>query len=148
MKKVKYYVSMYCILYMVLTLLSSTLALIMGRETDTHLHLLYRGVVTFIGIAIIIIMDNIKLENKILSTLIQYVISLSLVFVVVWLSGFIDPVHPNGYRDVFLNFTGIFIIIIPILGLIEKRKQNKKRARLALFCNRTPFRKSYKNRLY
>lgn len=40
-----------CVLFTVLTALSSTMALLQGEATDTHLHLLTRLAVTIVGVS-------------------------------------------------------------------------------------------------
>ncbi len=46
-----------CIVYTILTVTSSGIALLQGQTTDTHVHLLMRFVVTFLGIGSILIFN-------------------------------------------------------------------------------------------
>ena len=51
------------------------------------------------------------------------------VFVYVWLTGFIEPLHPDAYRDNFLNFTAISIFAMLVIFLKDniKRRRNKNK---------------------
>jgi len=40
----------------------------------------------------------------------QYVLLIGIVMLITWLSGRIQPVHENGYRDMFLSFTVPYVI--------------------------------------
>lgn len=73
------------------------------------------------------------MQSKIISKLKQgfilyssiYAISMGIVFFYVWLSGFIEPLHPDAYRDVFLNFTAVSICVMIVIFIKDKRKHNK-----------------------
>ena len=80
--------------------------------TDTNFHILNRAAIVFIAVLTIMLFDKIQLKSKILSYLIPYVISMGAVFFYVWLTGFIEPLHPNAYRDIFFNFTGVAICVM------------------------------------
>ena len=83
----------------------------MGQVTDTNSHIINRGVVVLIAIITITLFDKIKHRSKILSYLIPYSISMSIVFAYVWITGFWEELHPNAYRDIFLNFTVVSIVM-------------------------------------
>lgn len=40
----------------------------------------------------------------------QYVILIGAVMLVTWVSSFFEPLHPNGYRDMFVSFTVPYVI--------------------------------------
>nr|WP_129582288.1 DUF6608 family protein [Miniphocaeibacter massiliensis] len=82
-----------------------------------------RAVVVFIGVETIYLEKNLKFKSKILSFFIAYIISMSTVFLVVFISGFFEPVHPNGYRDIFFNFTGMYLIIEILSYIYSKYKK-------------------------
>lgn len=42
---------------------------------------------------------------------IHYIITMTAVFSLVWVSGLFIELHPNAYRDIFLNYTVVWIII-------------------------------------
>lgn len=98
-------------IFTITTLVSSILQLCMGQVTDTNSHIINRGVVVLIAIITITLFDKIKHRSKILSYLIPYSISMSIVFAYVWITGFWEELHPNAYRDIFLNFTVVSIVM-------------------------------------
>jgi hypothetical protein len=116
----------FSILFTFTTILSSSIQLSQGQPTDTNFHILNRAAVVFIAVITILLFDKIQLKNKILSYFIPYAISMSVVFFYVWLTGFIVPLHPDAYRDIFLNFTAISIGVIFAIFVKDKLKARKK----------------------
>lgn len=70
--------------------------------------------------------DGIKPKRKVLSFLVPYAISMGLVFLYVWIIGFFETLHPNAYRDVFLNFTAVAVILWIIATLKDNLKTKKQ----------------------
>lgn len=116
----------FSIVYTVVTLISSSLQLYLGRPTDTNLHILDRAVVVLIAVITISLFDKIKFKSKILSYFIPYSISMGVVFLYVWASGFIELLHPNAYRDIFLNFTAVAICVMTVMTIKCKLKERNK----------------------
>ena len=77
----------------------------------------------FYAVITILLFDRIQLKNKVLSYF------NGIVFVYVWLTGFIEPLHPDAYRDNFLNFTAISIFVMLVIFLKDniKRRRNKNK---------------------
>lgn len=116
---------LFCVMYTITTIVSSSLQLYMGQLTDTNFHILNRAAVVLIAVITIMLFDKIQFKNKLLSYLVPYVISMGIVFFYVRLIGFIEPLHPNAYRDIFLNFTGVSICVMIVIALKDKYKRNK-----------------------
>jgi hypothetical protein len=116
---------LFSIIYAVTTALSSSLQLYQGQLTDTNFHILNRAAVILIAVITIILFDKIKLKSKLLSYLVPYAISMAIVFFYVWLTGFIETLHPNAYRDIFLNFTAISICVMIVIFIKDKWKGKK-----------------------
>ena len=106
--------------YAVTTIVSSTLQLLQGQATDTNFHILNRAGIVFIAVMTIMLFDKIQLQNKILSYVVPYSISMAIVFLYVWLTGFVEPLHPDAYRDVFLNFTAVAVCIMGVIFVKDK----------------------------
>lgn len=115
--------TLFSIMFAVTTILSSSLQLFQGRLTDTNFHILNRAAVISIAVITIILFDKIKFKSKVLSYLVPYIISMGIVFFYVWLTGFIEPLHPYAYRDIFLNFTGVSIFVMFVIFIKNKRKR-------------------------
>lgn len=119
----------FSIIYAITTIVSSSLQLYQGQLTDTNFHILNRAAVVSIAVITIMLFDKIKLKSKILSYIVPYAISMGVVFFYVWLTGFIEPLHPNAYRDIFLNFTVVSICVMLVFFIKDKLKRNKDNIR-------------------
>ena len=117
----------YCSMYTVITIISSSLQLLEGRIEDTNTHILNRAVVCLIAVFVMELCANIKLKSKLLTWLVVYAIAMSIVFAYVWITGFVEPLSKHAYRDIFLNFTSVAVVIGIILSVIEKRKEKRGR---------------------
>jgi hypothetical protein len=52
---------------------------------------------------------------------------MSIVFIYVWITGFFEPLSKYAYRDIFLNFTAVGVVIGVVIAIIEKRKEKRGR---------------------
>ncbi len=118
---------LYCMIYTVITIISSALQLFQGRMEDTNSHILNRAVVCLIAVLVIELSANIKFKSELLTWLVVYGIGMTIVFIYVWFTRFFEPLHKNAYRDIFLNFTSIAVVIGIIIHFIEKRKEKRGR---------------------
>lgn len=113
MKNIKSFIISYSLVFTLVTIVSSFGQLVfMDRAYDTNLHILMRAIVVFVGITTIYLERTLKFKNKFINVIVPYILSLSIVLIIVFLSGFIEPVHPNGYRDIILNFSGMYILVL------------------------------------
>ena len=113
-----------CVLYTLLTITSSSLALLRGIETDTHLHLLARFAITLVGVGFIgvygLLYRRFRRAPAITAAMVTYVVAMATVLAVTWVFGRFEPLHPNAYRDITLNFTTIYLgvagVVLAIAG--------------------------------
>jgi hypothetical protein len=119
---------LFSIIYALTTIISSSLQLFQGQPTDTNFHILNRAAVVLIAVITIILFDKIQLRSMVLSYLVPYAISMGIVFFYVWLTGFIEPLHPDAFRDVFLNFTSVAIFVMVVISIKDKWKRNKNKS--------------------
>ena len=119
---------LFSIFYAVTTILSSSLQIYRGQPTDTNFHILNRAAVVLIAVITIMLFDKVQLKSKVLSYLVPYSISMGIVFFYVWLTGFIEPLHPDAFRDIFLNFTAISIFVMTVIFIKDKWKGNKNKS--------------------
>ena len=124
-KSIKFYGTMLCLIFTVMTVFSSILQLIQGRETDTNLHILMRFVISVIAVLFWATFSSIKSKNVFLTTFIQYALSMSLIFALLYISGFFVELADSAYRDIFLNYSIPFLIISTIYHKLKKRKEQK-----------------------
>lgn len=115
---------LFCIVFTVATILSSSLQLLMGRLTDTNEHILDRGVLTLIGVLVFILMTQLEFKNKLFRFIAPYSVFISIALLYVFLSGcFWSDLHPNAYRDVFLNDTVAYIVMYVVIDIVNKIKK-------------------------
>ena len=136
MKKKKWIriVSIYSIIYTVITLLNSVLYLCNGIYEDPsgNWHELDRAMITLIGVTAFVLCTSSSIKPLILRYVTAYVPSQLLAFVYVWLSGFKEELAESAYRDIWINFTGFFILLSIIHTVAsmykEKNKEKKNKA--------------------
>ncbi len=112
-----------CIVYTLLTITSSGYALLVGISTETHFHLLARFAVTAIGIGSILMFNLFPRWPLWAMFALHYATTMGIILGLVWVSGFFIELHPDAYRDIFLNFTPIYLLIAA--GFLIKKKYRK-----------------------
>ncbi len=116
----------FSILFTLTTLTSSILQLITGQLEDTNAHILMRGGFVFIATVTMVLFFIYPFKNKLLSYLVPYVIAQLLVFVLLFFVGLTTELHPDAYRDAFFNFTGVAVIVIATLIVIDRVKHRSR----------------------
>ena len=116
-----------CIAYTAITVFSSILSLTQGRLHDTHAHLLIRLAICAIAIGSLYIFEWFKTLHHLAVTALHFLGTLVLVFALVWGYGLVGELHPNAYRDVFLNYCGVYLVFSIFLSIRAFR--HKKAAR-------------------
>ncbi len=121
-------VSIYSIIYMVITLLNNILYLGNGIYEDPsgNWHELDRAMILLIGIATFELCTNLPIKPLIFRYMIAYVPSQLLAFTYVWFSGLREELAKTAYRDIWINFTSLFILLCIVNTIISvyKKKRN------------------------
>lgn len=117
---------LYCVIFMVTTLVDNICQLCRGQVSDSNYHIIYRAVVILIAIIAITSFDKLKLKNRMLSHVVSYVISMIIVFVYVWFTSFFDPLSPGAYQGIFITFTSLTIIVSVIIEVKEHIKRKRQ----------------------
>lgn len=117
----------YCVIYTIVTIMNSVLYLIRGYRNDPsgNWHELTRAVIVFIGVMAYEMATRLPVKNLFLCSVLVYIPTMGLAFVFVWLNQFIEPLAESAYRDIFINYTGLFIIVSAIAIIragIRKRR--------------------------
>lgn len=115
-------------LFTVLTLISSILNLSLGQTHDSHAHILMRAGFVMIGVTTTVVYLYWPLKNNVLRYVVPYVVSVGLVFLLMFLIGFATTLHPDAYRDGFLNFTFVAIPIMISLFIYDRVKARKQQS--------------------
>lgn len=128
-KKWFHIVSIYSIIYTIITLLSSVLYLWNNIYEDPsgNWHELDRAMILLIGIAAFELCTNLPVKPLILRYVIAYIPSQLLAFAYVWFSGLREPLAKTAYRDIWINFTGLFVLLCIINTALYVYKNKKKR---------------------
>ena len=118
-------VSIYSIIYTVITLLNSVLYLGNGIYEDPsgNWHELDRAIILLIGIVAFMLCTDLPIRPLIFKYIIAYVPSQLLAFVYVWFSGLREELAKTAYRDIWINFTSLFILLCIINAIISIRKE-------------------------
>ncbi len=123
-------VSIYSIIYTGITLLSSVLYLCNGIYEDPsgNWHELDRAMILLIGIAAFELCTNLPVKPLILRYVTAYIPSLLLAFAYVWSTGLREPLAKTAYRDIWINFTSLFVILCIINTVTDvcKKKRGQK----------------------
>lgn len=120
-------VSIYCIIYTVITLLNSVLYLVNGiyEDPNGNWHELDRAIILFIGIVAFKLCTDLPIKSLIYRYIVAYVPSQLLALAFVWFSGLREELAKTAYRDIWINFTGLFIILCIINTVISLRNKKK-----------------------
>ncbi len=121
----------YCVIYTIVTIMNSILYLIQGYRNDPsgNWHELTRAVIVFIGVVAYEMAIRLPVKNLFLRSVLIYIPTMGLAFVFVWLNRFIEPLAESAYKDIFINYTGLFIIVSAIAiikSCIRKRKTHNR----------------------
>ena len=132
MKKKKWIniVSVYSIIYTVITLLNSVLYLCNGIYEDPsgNWHELDRAMILLIGMAAFELCTSLPVRPLILRYVAAYIPSQLLAFAYVWFSGLREPLAKSAYRDIWINFTCLFVMLCLIDSAISiYRKRHGQR---------------------
>ncbi len=117
-----------CVVFTLLTIISSVLAIINGQDINTHIHLLLRLSITIIGVCSILIFNYFSKWPLIAVIPIHYATVMGFVLFLFFLSGFFIELHPHAYRDIFFNFTPIYIIIA--IGVLVRERLIRKKTQV------------------
>ncbi len=117
----------YSMIYTVITLLSSISYLCNGVYEDPsgNWHELDRAVILLIGIAAFELCTNLPVKPLILRYVTAYIPSQMLAFAYVWFAGLREPLAKTAYRDIWINFTSLFMLLCIVNTAIHAYKKRK-----------------------
>lgn len=115
----------YSIIYTITTIVSSALYLFLGIRDDPsgNWHEITRALIVLIGVFAYELAKHLPIKNVVLRTLVVYVVTLGCAFFVVWSTQFIEPLAKSAYKDIFINYTGLFLTISILILIVKKLKQ-------------------------
>ncbi len=126
---VKNKLSVICILFTGVTLAATALGLLtdgLGSTSD-DLHILARFTIVFIAIGSLYVFDWFQSWPLRVVHAIHYVLTMAIILLATWALGFVIELHPDALRDIFFNYTGVYLILVALeYGYF--RWQGRKRA--------------------
>lgn len=117
----------YCVIYTIATLVNSIAYLISGTYSDPsgNWHEIDRALIVLIGVIAYEMATKLPIKNTFIKMIVTYVPTMLLTFFYVWTTSFREPLASSAYQDIFINYTGLFLIISVIAVISEKRKLKK-----------------------
>jgi len=117
----------YSIIYTITTIANSALYLIQGIRDDPsgNWHEITRALIVLVGVIAYELARHLPIKNMVLRTLVVYVVTLGCAFFVVWSTQFIEPLAKSAYKDIFINYTGLFLTISILILIVNKIKHRE-----------------------
>ena len=117
----------YSIIYTITTIVSSAIYLFLGIRDDPsgNWHEITRALIVLIGVFAYELAKYLPIKNVVLRTLVVYVVTLGCAFFVVWSTQFIEPLAKSAYKDIFINYTGLFLTISILILIVNKIKHRE-----------------------
>ena len=63
---------------------------------------------------------KLPIKNTLGRMIVTYIPTMLLTFFYIWLTGFREPLASSAYQDIFINYTGLFLIISVIVIMVKK----------------------------
>lgn len=117
----------YCVIYTAVTILNSVLYLAQGYREDPsgNWHELTRAVIVLIGIMAYEMAKNLQIKNLFIRAIVIYIPTMALTFGFVWMNQFIEPLAKSAYRDIFINYTSLFLLVT-VIAVIRNRIKSRR----------------------
>lgn len=133
-KWLKESVSIYCMIYTIVTILNSVLYLIQGYRDDPsgNWHELTRAVIVLIGVTAYEMATKMPVKNIFLRSIVVYIPTMGLAFGFIWLNQFIEPLAKSAYKDIFINYTSLFVIVSIVAIIRNSIKQKRNRTKTGI----------------
>ncbi len=112
-------------MFTIVTITSSSFQLLAGQTEDTNAHILFRAVFVGIAATTIVLFRYVNFKKTWMQYLIPYAVAQGSVFIFIFMMDITIGVHPNAYFDAFTNFTGVAVLVMLGLYLIERHNKNK-----------------------
>lgn len=112
------------VVYTLLTVTSAAVGLAIGQTMDTHVHILLRFVVTSFGVGSIHLFNWFPRWPLPGAFAFHYGVTMGAIWLLVWISGSFLTLHPDAYRDIFLNYSVIYLLVAA--GFIGVKKCRRR----------------------
>lgn len=114
----------YCVIYTIATIVNSVGYLMAGTYSDPsgNWHEIDRALVVLIGVVAYEMATKLPIKNILIRMITTYIPTMLLTFFYVWTTSFREPLSSSAYKDIFINYTGLFLIVSIIAIILEKKK--------------------------
>ena len=118
----------YCVIYTIVTLANSIGYLITGVYSDPsgNWHEIDRALIVLIGIIAYEMATKLPIKNTVIKMITTYIPTMLLTFFYICITSFREPLAKSAYQDIFINYTGLFLIISIVVIISEKKKHKNK----------------------
>ena len=102
-----------------------SIGLLGGSYYHSNLHILARFVITGLAFGSMVIFDLLKKWPFYRTHIAHYIVTMAAILLLAFLAGFFLELHPQAYRDIFLNYTVIYagIVMIELVFYFWKRRR-------------------------
>lgn len=116
---------MYCVIYTIATLVNSIAYLVSGTYSDPNgnWHEIDRALIVLIGVLAYKMATKLPIKNTLVKMIVTYIPTMLLTFFYIWLTGFREALASSAYQDIFINYTGLFLIISVMTIILEKKNR-------------------------
>lgn len=80
--------------------------------------------IVFIGVLAYEMAMHLPIKNIIIRIVTVYIVALGCTFITVWSTHYIELLAESAYKDIFINYTGLFIVVAIIILLVQRRDIN------------------------
>ncbi|MCI9445464.1 MAG: hypothetical protein HFF69_12250, partial [Oscillospiraceae bacterium] len=98
------------------------------EDPSGNWHELDRAIILLIGVAAFELCTSLPIKPLILRYVVAYIPSQLLAFAYVWFTSLREPLAKTAYQDIWINFTGLFIVLSAantIVGICKKKRERK-----------------------
>ena len=89
-------------------------------DPNGNWHEIDRALVVLIGVLAYKMATKLPIKNTLVRMIVTYIPTMLLTFFYIWLTSFREPLASSAYQDIFINYTGLFLIISVIVIMVKK----------------------------
>jgi len=124
-KKISEIFVVICVFYTIISLVGGYINASASGEFDFYENLLMMFIWTSIATIVLYCYPLFHKLPPVLAMVIQYVIAQGLILLIIWVSSFFGPLHPNAYRDAVRSFTIPYVIGAAVYYIATFREAKK-----------------------
>ncbi len=136
-EKLKKFFIEFCVAYTFVTIGIVVIeTIIRGELSKDYFNIASAFLWTLIAIITLSLYPLFEKISTLVMIILQYTIAMGLVLLSVKTLSFFEPIHPDGYRDVFISFTNFYIVGSGVFYWHQRRAVKKQNEILNFIKNR------------